>query len=313
MTNTRCFGAFIVVGPGDEESRRAKDTLESLCCLEPSLARIAIIEDSPVMRPALLPANLPVGCELIHEPHPAAGIGGGLRGRLTVGVLSAMRHFDSDRYAFCVKLDTDALVIRPFSDALMEFHRIAPSVGIVGDYGTDIHGVSSNWGGWGRTVRNLARPIRLYRNPPQRWRHVQSALWGAQRRVRRWTQRAFQRGYFPGEGCLGGSYAVMQPFLRAAATARVFEQRLDWLNTNPTEDVVMGIVNRALGLYFGRHCGDGKVFGITHTGLPDSPEGLWKRRVSIIHSVKNDPTFSEDAIRRFFRQKRTSRSTEYDH
>lgn len=256
------------------------------------------------MRPAMIPGNLPANCELIHEPHPAAGIGGGLRGRLTVGVLSAMRHFASERYAFCVKLDTDALVIRPFSAALFEFQRLAPTVGIVGDYGTNIHGVSSNWGGWGRTVRNLARPIRLYRNPPQRWRHVQLALWGAQRRVRRWTRRAFRHGYFPGEGCLGGSYAVMQPFLRAAAAAGIFEHRMDWLNTNPSEDVVMGILNRALGLYFGRHNGDGKVFGITHVGLPDSPEGLWQREVSIIHSVKNDSRFSGEEIRRLFQAKR---------
>ncbi len=69
--------------------------------------------------------------------------------------------------------------------------------------------------------------------------------------------------------------------------------------------MVLGAMSRACGLTL---VDLPAVFGLTHRGLPDTPQGLLERHFAIIHSVKNDPAWTEADVREFFAAARDGRS-----
>jgi hypothetical protein len=78
-----------------------------------------------------------------------------------------------------------------------------------------------------------------------------------------------------------------------------------WLNTDLVEDVMMSMLVMASGMELMGFAANGEVFGVLHRGLPDVPERLLERGYGVIHSVRNDPRFSEGDIRVFFQNMRS--------
>jgi hypothetical protein len=76
---------------------------------------------------------------------------------------------------------------------------------------------------------------------------------------------------------------------------------LCWLRSGCTEDVMMGIYARAVGMDMADHNGPGEPFGVQFSGLPYSPDILLARGYSIVHSVKDQGELREADTRQFFR------------
>jgi hypothetical protein len=93
--------------------------------------------------------------------------------------------------------------------------------------------------------------------------------------------------------------------------AGLLDQPLIWRDTALGEDVLIPMLTRAIGMNLLDHCFDGEVFGVRYKGLPDTPAQLIARGFSIIHSVKNDPNFSEGQIREYFRSARPRTSAPF--
>ena len=299
---------LVLVGPTDQEVDRAEDTLESLWAYEPAVGWCVLVDDSVDDRRLSRRVRCPPTAEVVSIPNPRRGRGNGLLGGTCAGVLSALSwiHAHADPQ-FCLKLDTDALVIAPFVDKIARAFEAAPGTGMLGSYDMTCNGARRSFVRWGRRVAKLGAPLAVWRKPPRRLRHVQVNLWGRRAIVRRHIQAALAQGYERGTHCLGGAYAVRAEMLRRMAARGYLEDPLLWLDSACGEDVMMGIYTRAVGLSSMNLVGRDEPFGIEHRGLVDSPVNLVARGFSLIHSVKNDPTFSEEEIRAFFSARRARR------
>jgi hypothetical protein len=119
--------------------------------------------------------------------------------------------------------------------------------------------------------------------------------------VRRTVREALGNGYTPGEHCMAAGCAVSTAMIAGMAQHGWLADPRRWLNTLLGDDIMLGIMARALGLELrDLHA----VFGLKHIGLADTPERLVERGFAVVHSVKNDPRFEEAEIRAFFAARR---------
>jgi hypothetical protein len=295
----------MLVGPTEQEVRGAADTLDSLWAYEPGVGWCVLIDDSVEDRGLTRRLGCPRSVEVVSIVNPRRGRGTGILGGACTGMLSALSWIHAQAEPrFCLKLDTDALVIAPFGEKIARAFQASPGVGMVGSYDMCCDGTRRSFVQWSRRVAKLAAPVALWRKPRRRWRHVQVNLWGRRAIVRRHIQAALAQGYERGTHCLGGAYAIEAEMLRRMAQRGYLDDPLLWLHSECAEDVMLGIYTRAVGLQSMNLVGRDEPFGIQHRGLVDSPANLVARGYSLIHSVKNDPAFTEEAIRAFFAAKR---------
>lgn len=299
------FGAIIPLGPGVVEIERARDLLESLFYHEPEARVLAVlIDDGDAARElaGMFPAR--PGSRIVSVFNDRRGRGIGPTSGLASGMLVAMRRMVREAAAipFFVKLDTDALVIAPFAERLGARLAERPRTGMAGLFETNCDGSPREFLKFGKMARKLAAPAALWRNPAMPWSFLTLHLWGARAAVRRQVRAALAAGYRAGEFILGGAYAVTGEAMRRMSGAGLLENEKIWLGTHFSEDAVLSMHVRAVGLELAGMAGD--IFGEQQIGLPDTPERLSARGYGIIHSVKGDVRFSEAAIREFFRVRR---------
>jgi len=161
-------------------------------------------------------------------------------------------------------------------------------------------------GGQLRDIAHHAKNVyRMWRPPYMPLHPIRSvAQWWDEptRTIRRTVlSAAVANGYAFGEHCLGGGYALSRRFLDEAAAAGYLADPHLWLSVDLPEDVMVGMHVRAVGLTFANHVNVGDVFGVRHIGLPDTPERLLANGYAVVHSVKNDPRFTEAEVRQYFR------------
>ena len=130
------------------------------------------------------------------------------------------------------------------------------------------------------------------------------ALRGSPARLRKLLLAARVNGYSFGDNIQGGSYAVSAAAMNAMAKLGVFENPLDYLPCNLTEDVLLPVAVRAAGFDLADFNGTGEPFGTVYRGLPCTVDQIVERGYSLIHSLKNDPTITEPEIRAFFKARR---------
>jgi hypothetical protein len=194
-----------------------------------------------------------------------------------------------------MRLDTDALVIGPFAAAIDAAWR--PGDGVLGSCRLTCNGEPRDLKPWARTVRNHGRRVWFWLRPPRRLRYVQRAI----PVVRRVVRDARVRQYEPGEHCIAAGCAISAELVERAAQAGWLENPRVWLNTRLGDDIMLGMMARALWLDLrDLH----NVFGLKHIGLADTPQALADRGFAVIHSVKNDDRFAEDEVRAFFAARR---------
>ena len=125
---------FVLVGPDDLEVARTRDLLTGLWRHEADIEWVVLVDDVPG-RLGDGAFEHPATCKLRVIDNPRRGRGRGRFGGLCVGALAALQLLQSTDARFVLKIDTDALVIGPFADAIDAEFRARPGVGALGSIG----------------------------------------------------------------------------------------------------------------------------------------------------------------------------------
>ncbi len=285
---------LIPVAAGAADGARVVDLLEALAAHEPLAQDVLIVDDEQPARSFVHPSLC------VHViPNPRRGQGIPTLGGTTAGTLAGLAWVAAAAPgAWVLRLDTDALVIGPFAQAVQR--ALEPGVGVVGSCHRTCNGDLRDVRAIGVEVRRHTRPVWAWRRPPRR------AWWvrPADRRVRGVLRAATASGYRPGEHCIAAGCAISPALVRALAARGWLRDPRRWLGVRLGDDMVLGAMSRACGLTL---VDLPAVFGLTHRGLPDTPQGLVERHFAIIHSVKNDPAWTEADVRDFFAAARDGR------
>jgi hypothetical protein len=280
------------VGPGDDEIDRLGDLLRSV--RDHSRGEnpcIVLVDDAPRARnlrricPEATVLRTPVWQGRVPDPLTA----------MTTGTIEAMQRASGD---FALKLDTDALVIGRFADAIRAAFAADPILGVVGAYERSPDGGRRDWSMWPTVIRRTTWPLKLPPQRPGQRRHVLLRPRSERVVARRVIQSAVQNpNYQLGAHCLGGAYAVSS---RLLAHAPQWDWRT-WAQAGLGEDIVIGLLCASAGLRMRGlvECGD--PFGVAWKGLPASPAELMDRRYAIVHSLKSGEQGTEEELRAWFR------------
>ena len=297
------FGVLVGIGPGEREINRLADLLDSLFVYEPTTPWVLLVDDGREDRSLAGRFSTPSTCELtsIFNARPLKRRQRlGSKGGLTSSILLGLDWIARNKHPlFVLKVDTDSLVIGPFAKTICEVFMAEPSVGMVGEYRSSMEA--------GRRFRDFARWVSYLgrRSRLRIWMNFHQSLFGRSKTVRRHILRARREGYIDGEYCQGGGYALSGEAIRKMKKAGCLEDPLLWLREPRTEDTIVSMYVRTVNMEIKGLTDDGQPFGVKWRGLVDSLDHLLHRGFSIVHSVKNDPSFSEDEIRDFFRNHRT--------
>lgn len=281
---------LIPVAAGVVDGARAADLLAALAAHEPRATDVVIVDDETPVRAFTTPPGSALHVTVLTNPRAGRGIPtlGGTTCATLAGLAWAHAH---RRGAWTLRLDADALVIGPFADAVDA--ALAPDDGILGSCHLTCNGDVRDVRAIGAEVRRHTRPLWVWRHPPRRPWWVRPA----DRHVRAVLRAAAAAGYRPGEHCIAAGCVVSAPLIAALHARGWLADPRRWLQARLGDDMVLGAMARACGLSLrDLHA----VFGLSHRGLPDTPSTLAARGFAIIHSVKNDPAWSEAQVRAFF-------------
>ncbi|HWF56447.1 MAG TPA: hypothetical protein VG223_17545 [Solirubrobacteraceae bacterium] len=288
------FTVVVPVGPDPAELDRLADLLISLrvCGRDGAHGppKLVLIDDAP--RPRKL-ERFWSGAAVVRTalwerraPDPLSA--------MTAGTIEAMKRAEGE---FALKLDTDALVIGPFADALSAAFAADPSLGVLGAYDRSPDGGRRDWSMWPARLRRSTWLVSLAPAAGRGWR-----LRVRPRRERVAARAVLaaagaNRSYELGAHCLGGAYAVSR---RLLAQASQWDWR-PWVGAGLGEDVVVGLYCAAAGLRMGGMVDSGEPFGVNWSGLPAPPPELVERGFGIVHSVKSGRYGTEAGLRAWFR------------
>lgn len=286
---------LIPVAAGVADRARVVDLLEALAANEPLARDVLIVDDE---RPVRSFAHPRLRVDVIANPRRGRGIP--TLGGTTAATLAGLAWVAAEAPgAWVLRLDADALVIGPFAEAVQA--ALEPGVGILGSCHRTCNGDVRDVRTIGTEVQRHTRPVWAWRRPPRRPWWVRPA----DRHVRCVLRAAAACGYRPGEHCIAAGCAISPALVQALAARGWLQDPRRWLGVRLGDDMVLGAMSRACGLTL---VDLPAVFGLTHRGLPDTPQGLLERHFAIIHSVKNDPAWTEADVREFFAAARDGRS-----
>lgn len=295
---------IVPVGPNETELPRVLDLLDSIALCEPSLGHVLLIDDAETSRKlesiAGLPAHVRLSAVHLQRPFRRKYRHALVPAAVILGLQWVQRRTDCD---FVVKLDTDSLVIAPFAARIRARFAQKPRTGMLGSHTLDPNGGTRNITAHEIWMREMHKPRFLLKAPVESYKRQHDPN---TRFVRAMFDRAIANGYSYGEHCLGGGYALSRAALDRMMSAGDLDDPLRWLHVDLAEDVVLGMLIRAIGMDIENFHIDGGVFGVKYIGLPDNPQNLLNRGFAITHSLKGDPRISEADIRAFFRDQRTS-------
>lgn len=303
---TPALDVLMPVGPGAQELARARDAIASVAAYEPQLGAVVLVDDGPTER-GLARECAVDGVHVVAVCNPRGGRGEGVHGGLCAGIATGLawlyRHGTSP---LVLRIDTDGLAIAPFVQQVHDRLRRQPGVGIVGSYDFAPTRMPREFAVFDRMVRKLERPLWVYRRPPQAVRRVHLAV-GPTRAaaVREQIATALANGYQRGENCLAGVCILTRELVERLGAAGYLDDPLTWLPTWLSDDLMLGIQARAVGLGLAGMTDDGEPFGIAQLQLPGPPEWLVSQGYSLIHPVKDRfGPGNEAAVRQFFRARR---------
>ena len=292
---------MVAVGPGDREPSRLEDLLAGFARFESgALHQLIIVDDTRGVHDfkAIAKSQASVPVQILVAPRN--GQGDSWRGGLCTNILFGIKHAFADGKAnFVVKLDTDSLILSPFSKRVAALFDARPKLGMVGSlYKLDLHGKQIQPSTWKPNLRKWESLFRFRRNPLP---HVETALFRRNRLIRRYLKMALANGWDAGTCAVGGGYTIGKGlFDQWSARQMLGDDRL-WLKTDLGEDVVVSLLCHAVGFTAGDDNGPGGVFGVQIEGLGFSPAEMVARGYGIVHSVKCKSWVDEMTLRNEFR------------
>jgi hypothetical protein len=230
-------------------------------------------------------------CRLVVLSNIRAQTGIGHLGGLFVGIMHGLQWIaENTCAAFVLKMDTDSLVIRPFSETIYRELRESENIGQIGTVG--------------RTCNRRDRTYgfeKKYVSPLIRFRHhwAQSSDEGTSR-LANLLSAAMRNGYYSMQYCQGGAYAVSTKMLCELKARHHFEDCHPWKNVPVGEDVIMGMYTYSLGLRLLDRSEPNQPFGLHWRGLPFPPDQLSAEKYAIVHSLKNNESHTEEELAEYF-------------
>jgi hypothetical protein len=314
------FAVAVLVGPDDTEVARLADLMASVEAWEPRPCHWVLVDDGAAERRLLESVRIPRGSDAVCLPYPRQRTDLGKVFALGAGTLSALAYVQArTRARFLLKMDTDALVIGPFADEIDRHLAASPDAGIVGTLG-DTSNPAAHPRGKLQRLSKLVALLRLMPAPPAGGEREEAAVpveglglvtiaeLRAFAAVRPHIEHAVARGYEALQYCQGGAYVVTRELMDRMARADYFQALAAWNDVPIGEDVMMGMYAYAAALQLVNRSGEGEPFGVQFRGLPYPPATLVARGHTLVHSLKNDVTFSEDALRQYFARLRAGRA-----
>ncbi len=294
------FVYVIPLGRSALDRHRCADLLDSIRCCQPTAAHTYLVNDGNDER-ALLQLLKTAGL-----PGSVVGVTQASRGlpwseRLTLGLSHTYRRVlrEFPDHSVC-RLDTDALLVRPFGEAAARVFAADPRAGLIGSNGL--------FGGARRLGRWWARQVSRYTPRLVRWNrppYFRQNVVGVNGLLRRHALRAKALGYSLGAAVCGGGYLFRAEAVRAVfslpGTLRLTASR----RIGVSEEVLFSILTCGAGFRLAIQDSPGDAFGIAWRGLPGrSLREVWERGNAIIHSLKSHGLFNEETTREFFRHRR---------
>ena len=296
------FSVLIPVGPDAVELERLADTLDSLRAHEsPSEIRLILVDDAPRPRPVLAQVDWPDRPTVIRTPVWGRWREPYFKTALIAGAMEGLREAARADTDFCVKIDTDALVIAPFSNKIRAAFDADPRLGMVGSYDKKCTGEDRDFSHKARVIASTARRVHVLTRTSGRQlpKRVSYKTGARRRRARQLIDQATANGYQMGAHCLGGAYAI-SPAMLARGALLDYEP---WADTwDCGEDVTVSLTVFAAGLRIRGMVERNQPFGLAWKGLPASPEWLVEHGSSLIHSTKDFNGSDEQAMRTWFRE-----------
>jgi len=300
------FSVLIPVGPHEREIGRCADVLESLTRFEKGqVAQGVIMDDTLVPRPELAALAKGAGFPVAHLINPRRGRGSGWLAGLTAGVLTSLDHLAAQGATgdFVLKLDTDALLVRPCSEQIARQFAAAPKCAMIGAYRNFPHR-PRDWAVEREpapAIEKLMRPFTIWRRTHQPWPRLQWTLFRRDRTIRRLIIDALLAGYVLGEYCVGGAYALRGATVTAMRASGFFRDPLQWLPTPLGEDVVVSLLVKRLGQGIEDAVTPGEVFGVGNPTLPFAPQEMLAKGYGIVHPVNHRQEWGEEEMRKVFK------------
>lgn len=302
----RTLAVVMLVGPGEREEARVTQVLSSLADHErDSVADVVLIDDcnarsvdwrpkSTILDPHITVLKNPrhvlvAPADLCRERDRAAYARGGGQ---TCGILAALRwlHVNSSSPTI-VKLDTDALVVAPFSAELLQIFANAPKTGLIGTVGRRLNPLDG------------CDQDELSSSPLLRLSHLARASKSELLRkklevIQPIIDRAIYRGYLSSHFCAGGAYALRRQVLNQMWESNMLSDDVlrAWATIPIVEDITIGMMIYSCGYQVADYSIPQGPFAVSWRGLAGTPISLYARGAAIIHSVKNDSTLGEAEI-----------------
>lgn len=311
------YAVVVHVGPEPIELQRLSDLMASFEAWEPRSWYWVLIDDSIDDRRLLQHVRLPRGSRAVGLRNPRRRTDAGRLMRLGAGTLAALAHVRAhENTRFILKIDTDALVIGPFVDAITDIIMREPGAGLIGTIGDSSNPARRNV----RKLEMVPRLVRMLELVPESPAPIPpsdatldvkglGSVTPTQRRalaiVGPHIRKALENGFTTLRYCQGGAYVVTPALLERMAEAGYFDTSHAWTHISVGEDVLMAMYASAAGLRLIDCCGEGQPFAVQWRGLPYEPSVLIANGYSLIHSLKSDPTYSESALRTYFAAART--------
>ena len=301
---------LVAVGPKPEDIVRLRLLLSSVMRHEPALKHLVLLDDYDECRDLPKHLHLPRACDLTCLASRRVTDIFREYGGLFVGLLGAME-WVAAQYpeAIVVKLDTDALVIRPFTEKLLIAFQVNPECGVAGVVGRTCNRAETTYGLESQLqsplheIRQLWNAQRCGNNePPMQtvnpdlcpsWRPQFTTINNA-------ILVAEENGYDRLRYCQGGAYAVSPRFLGRMEHLGYFSGLHEWSHFPVGEDVILGMYVYASGMKLLDLSSKDQIFGVRWQGLPFDPEVLLQDRYSIIHSLRGNPRYPEMTLYSFF-------------
>jgi hypothetical protein len=261
------------------------DTLHSIVEYTSPDRRIIIQDNSsPVHMGEKISAMFPE-LTIIRSPENY-GLYGGLYKAESLAFLCAHSMFD---YQVLVRMDIDALVIAPgIEDDAAQYFALHPQVGILGNIQWQGEGTD-----WPRQQQLRQSGWLGFLRDSRRHRILNNLMVSAER-----------GGWRPGQAVIGGA-AIFNPLFINKLVREGLLLREEIRRLKLQEDHIFSLLCYAVGMELGDfHTGD-KPMSISWRGLEVAPEELLKRNKKLIHSTRFWKDMREDAIRRFFRERRS--------
>lgn len=275
---------FIPLAKGDIS--RVANTVTSIRLFSKS-ARIYLLLDGP-SRADLNPNLLGPDVVVVENAEPTQRHWGKIWSMQCRAMVSALAASDVSEQAIFVKIDADAILIRPgLGERAQRIFASRPAAGQLGQCFSNILGGRLGNAGWGNFYRKMMGwrgLLRFVRQGAAR-RNLAGAL-GSYRRFRHLVTLATANGYTPGEFAIGGSYILRRAVVEHLAQPGLLaDSPFLWL-PDTGEDGVMTPYVYAAGYSLMDDSSDGGIFAIEGKAFRIDPSVLKARGHYIVHPTK---------------------------